>query len=169
MILKFFLHVTHYRNDRRSRGGGVLVAVNDSIPSLFISSPADLEVIVVQIYFTNPLNLCTVYVPPNSGVLYFNSLLSFLSDMLSSDVPCIIVGDFNLPNICWLTLTGDSPLSTSFCEFIFDWNLTQHILDPTHILYMSSRNATRMIIVMMIKMVMMLVMIVRTDIKTRKQ
>ena len=67
------------------------------------------------------------------GLLYFNSMLSFLSDILCSDSPCIIVGHFNFPNICWSTLTRNSPLSSAFCEFIFGWNLTQHVMDPTHI------------------------------------
>ena len=59
--------------------------------------------------------------------------MDLLADILSSNIPCIIVGDFNLPNICWSTLTGNSALCTSFCEFVFYWNLTQHISDPTHI------------------------------------
>ena len=31
------------------------------------------------------------------------------------------------------TLSGNSTESASFCDFIFDWNLTQHVLNPTHI------------------------------------
>ena len=89
--------------------------------------------IAVHINLTHLFNLCTVYVPPKSGDSYFNSTLSFLSDILCSDSPCIIVGDFNFPNICWSTLTGNSPLSSAFCEFIFGWNLTQHVMYPTHI------------------------------------
>ena len=124
---------TLYRNDRNSRGGGVLVAVNDSIPSSLVSSPSNLEIICVQLKLPCAFNLCTVYLPPNSDLSYFESLIDFLSDILSSCIPCIIVGDFNLPNICWSTFTGNSSVSTFFCDFIFNWNLTQHILVPTHI------------------------------------
>ena len=32
------------------------------------------------------------------------------------------------------SLSGTSSLSNSFCEFIFDYNLTQHVMEPTHIM-----------------------------------
>ena len=35
--------------------------------------------------------------------------------------------------IDWLTLTGVSINSICFCDFVFDCNLTQHILEPTHV------------------------------------
>ena len=55
--------------------------------------------------------------------------VSLISDLLSSDNPCIIAGDFNLPDICW------SSESSSFCDFVFQCNRTQHniIVQPTHI------------------------------------
>ena len=28
---------------------------------------------------------------------------------------------------------GKSPISSSFCDFVFQFNLTQHVLQPTHI------------------------------------
>ena len=64
--------------------------------------------------------LCTVYVPPNSSETYLSLLLSYLTDLISSFKQCIFVGDFNFPDINWSSLT---PLSNSFCEFIFDCNL----------------------------------------------
>jgi len=58
---------TLYRKDRGSRGGGVLIAVSDSVPTVLISSPEELEIITVNLNFLNgPTTLCTVYVPPNS-------------------------------------------------------------------------------------------------------
>ena len=126
-------HYTLYHNDRSFCGGGVLIAINDSLPSSLISSPSHIEAIAVRINFIHPLILCSVYVPPNSGASYFDLLLLYLSELLSSGFPCIIVGDFNLPNICWSTVSGNSTVSASFCDFIFDWNLTQHVLNPTHI------------------------------------
>ena len=65
---------TLYHKERGSRGGGVLIAVSDSVPSVLISSPEELEIITVNI----PITLCTVYVPPNSGDDYHKNLLSYL-------------------------------------------------------------------------------------------
>ena len=40
---------TIYRKDRGSRGGGVLTAISESVSSVLVSSPADLEVIAVNL------------------------------------------------------------------------------------------------------------------------
>ena len=45
----------------------------------------------------------------------------------------IIVGDFNLPDIQWDTLSSTSSISCAFCDFVFDNLLTQLIDQPTHI------------------------------------
>lgn len=86
----------------------MLIAIDDSIPSSLVSSSSPLEIVRVCIQeLTCHFILCTVYVPPNIGLSYFQSLISFLSDILSRSTPCIIVGDFNLPTIYWSTLTGN--------------------------------------------------------------
>ena len=97
---------TLYRKDRLSRGGGVLVAVNCSIPSSLLPSPPDLEVASVKCGLNTELILCTVYVPPNSSESYLTSLFTYLSDLTCSPNQCLIVGDFNFPDICWSSLTG---------------------------------------------------------------
>ena len=87
--------------------------------------------ISVKIELSASISLCTVYIPPNPGDLYFN--LKFLADFITSSEYVIIVGDFNLPDINWNSLTGISIFSTSFCDFIFDYNLVQFVDRPTHI------------------------------------
>ena len=42
------------------------------------------------------------------------------------------VGDFNFPDIDWLSLPGACYLSNYFCECIFDCNLSQHAMESTH-------------------------------------
>ena len=44
----------------------------------------------------------------------------------------IILGDFNMPDICWSTLTGTSTASNSFCDLLFELNLSQLVKEPTH-------------------------------------
>ena len=46
----------------------------------------------------------------------------------------VLVGDYNFPDICRYSLSGTSSFSNYFCEFIFDYNLTQHVMEPTHIM-----------------------------------
>ena len=57
---------TMYRKDRNSRGGGVLIAIDNSIPSCCIHSPADLELVCVQVGMSHPFYLCTIYTPPSA-------------------------------------------------------------------------------------------------------
>ena len=45
----------------------------------------------------------------------------------------MILGDFNLPDINWNTLSGSSPLAHTFCDLVFKLNLLQLIESPTHI------------------------------------
>ena len=76
--------------------------------------------------------LCTVYIAPKCCNSYLVSVINYLSDISAHD-KCITVGDFNLPDISWASIACSTTSSLNFCDFIFDYNLTQHVLDPTHI------------------------------------
>ena len=123
-----------YGKDRGSRGGGVLIAVNDSVSSpLLPQSPTDLEVIAIKIGQNhNQLILCTVYIPSNPGDVYLNSLLSYLTHLVTTHEKIVITGNFNFPDINWSSLTGLCSSSNIFCDFIFNHNLTQLVENPTH-------------------------------------
>ena len=79
------------------------------------------------------ISLCSVYVPPNPDISYFKQLTAFLKSLAANEKTLIIIGDFNLPDICWTSLSGCSPLSNLFCDFVFDINLAQLINCPTHV------------------------------------
>ena len=66
---------TVYRKDRPSRGGGILVAVSNVFDSVHLSSPADLEIVTIQLGCCRDLVVCTSYVPPNW--LYLTTLLTY--------------------------------------------------------------------------------------------
>ena len=66
-----------YRKDRFSRGGGVLVAIKESLYSCIISSPSDLEIVTVKIGQRNDSVISCVYVPPDSPLSYVSSLVTF--------------------------------------------------------------------------------------------
>jgi len=75
---------TLFRKDRPSRGGGVLIAVNNKFPCHVIASPEDLEVICIKLDLNNPITICVIYIPPNSLATYdnlFNLLLSLHSTL----------------------------------------------------------------------------------------
>ena len=72
---------TLYRRDKESRGGGVLIAVNDLLPSI---SPPSLEVVSIKLCLSGTqicIN-CSVYLPPNPDVTYFKHLIAFYIPLL---------------------------------------------------------------------------------------
>ena len=111
-----------------------MIAVKSCLFTSLISSPSDLEVVCIKIDIgSDTLVICCVYVPPDSSLSYVSSLVKFLSEITSSFSCCIILGDFNFPDIDWSVLMGTSHQSNCFCNFVFDCNLTQHVPDPTHV------------------------------------
>ena len=122
-----------YRKDRPSRGGGVLIAVRESLFSSFVPSPHDLEMVCVKLGRGIDCVICCVYIPPECSFSYVSSVVQFLTDLTSSFRKCVVVGDFNFPDIDWSILMGTSNSSNCFCNFVFDCNLTQHVSKPTHV------------------------------------
>ena len=102
---------------------------------MLIPSPPNFEVVCIKLCLSGDhiISLCSVYVPPNPDITYFNQLIAFLKFLAANEEILIIVGDFNLPDICWTSLSGCSPLSNLFCDFVFDTNLAQLINSPTHV------------------------------------
>ena len=120
---------TLYHEDRGSHKGGVLIAVSDSVHSVLISSPEELEIITVNLNpLDGPISLCTTVA--NSGDYYHNNLLSYLAHVSSSADTINLVGDFNLPDVCG---SGQSPFSNSFCDFVYEHNFSQLVDCPTHV------------------------------------
>ena len=125
---------TIFRKDRESRGGGVLIAVNECLPCNSIPTPPHIEVIAIRVNLPNKeISICTVYNPPNADLNYFSDLVHLLKSLSQKEKNLIVVGDFNLPEICWSSLSGNSLLSNIFCDFVFEYNLSQLIKCPTHV------------------------------------
>ena len=51
---------------------------------------------------------------------------------LTSDYNHLVVGDFNMPDIDWNTMSAPSTCSEMFCEAIFNRNFCHIISEPTH-------------------------------------
>ena len=97
-----------YRKDRPSRGGGVLIAVKESLFSCIIQSPPDLEIVTVKIGQGNNNVICCVYIPPEYSFSCVSHVVQFHTDLTSSFCKCVIIGDFNFPDIDWSVLMGTS-------------------------------------------------------------
>ena len=83
--------------------------------------------------------LGVIYRSPNSSHIEndrLNKLIkSVASKFLKSGEKLILLGDFNFPDICWLTESSDKPQhsdSNTFLNTIHECYLTQFIKQPTH-------------------------------------
>ena len=73
-----------------------------------------------------------MYLPPNPSLLLIQSLSSHLFQFQGS-CNIVLLGDFNLPDINWDILCGNSRVAETFCDVCFGFNLSQLISCPTHI------------------------------------
>ena len=120
-----------YRNDRHSKGGGTMIAVNTRLPSTFVTAPNDLELTVVYLH-QQQLTVCVLYIPPKVSTEYHKKLYNYLSTLPYNE-HVLLIGDFNAPDIKWDTYSCTSTTSDLLCDFVVDHNLTQLVKEPTHI------------------------------------
>ena len=82
------------------------------------------------------LHIIVCYRPPSYSAEENNQVLSFLSDFCSGR-PVVILGDFNLSSLKWLSdgiETGYiTPIDRSFYEWFLDLGLHQYVHSPTFI------------------------------------
>ena len=122
-----------YRNDRQSRGGGVMLAIDNNITSRLIECHNILEAITVLVsLYSKEIVICLLYIPPDADQVYHSILLTYLFTLSSYD-HLMILGDFNLHDIDWDNYQGQSDFSCHFCDMMFDMNLEQSVNKPTHI------------------------------------
>ena len=119
---------TIHRCDRGSRGGGVLVAVWDNIISRAYPSPTNIEMLTIEV---EAVIICVIYLPPTPSLSVVQSLSCHLSKFQESH-NLILLGDFNLPDINWDILYGNSAAAELFCDMCFEFNLSQLVSCPTH-------------------------------------
>ena len=92
-----------YRNDRKTRGGGVLIAVNEVLKSELVNINPQYEMLTVDILrnTSNAFRLITVYNPPSNDATSLKSICSELESMINKACHCVIIGDLNLPKFDW--------------------------------------------------------------------
>ena len=120
-----------YRNDRGSRGGGVAIVLSNQIPSRLIQNHQIIEMISVEISLDPKVILVCVYISPSSSDAHLGVILDAISS-LPDNCDILITGDFNCPDINWLSLTGVKPFSQSLCNILYDKNYLQLVTTPTH-------------------------------------
>ena len=141
------LHIPGYalsRCDRDKRvGGGVLLYSHQDIPITSCKTYDDGTCEALFVTFqASKLTIANVYRPPNATQASFARVLQFLekcrADIKDDSYQFWLVGDFNFPQIDWLSLnipaasSSESSASASLLLSFMSRNLlNQYILEPT--------------------------------------
>jgi hypothetical protein len=128
-----------FRHDRfMSTGGGVLIAVSNTLRSNFVTSQSFgtcecLFVDTVMYDSTAPvtLRIGSVYRPPNASVEDSVNLFNYITETLESTKHFIIYGDFNLNDIDWVNFNATSNISKEFLNTCLKSGATQCVNFPT--------------------------------------
>ncbi|KAK4823236.1 hypothetical protein QYF61_000096 [Mycteria americana] len=124
-----------FRRDRRGRrGGGVALYVRECLDSLEVNDGDD-RVECLWMRIRGKANKADIvvgvcYRPPNqdeeTDELFYKQL-----GEASQSLALVLVGDFNLPDVCWKYNTAERKQSRRFLECVADNFLTQLVSEPT--------------------------------------
>lgn len=134
-----------YRCDRVGRrGGGVLIAVRNTLSSFRVNVSTCLETLWVSIDSKHSRNLFGVcYRPPSSDSSFVDKLRDVLSELFVSFPKCnvTLLGDFNFPSIDWsasVQLCCPSSDARRFHSVCLDFYFSQLVTFPTRVIRGSS-------------------------------
>ncbi|KAK4806238.1 LOW QUALITY PROTEIN: hypothetical protein QYF61_013382 [Mycteria americana] len=124
-----------FRRDRRGRrGGGVALYIRECLDSLELDDGDD-RVECLWVRIRGKANKADIvvgvcYRPPNqdeeTDELFYKQL-----GEASQSPALVLVGDFNLPDVCWKYNTAEGKQSRRFLECVADNFLTQLVREPT--------------------------------------
>ncbi|KAK4810673.1 hypothetical protein QYF61_007473 [Mycteria americana] len=124
-----------FRRDRRGRrGGGVALYVRECLDSLELDDGDD-RVECLWVRIRGKANKADIvvgvcYRPPNQDEETDNLFYKQLGEA-SRSLALVLVGDFNLPDVCWKYNTAERKQSRRFLECVADNFLTQLESEPT--------------------------------------
>ena len=124
-----------YRQDRTRFGGGVAILIKHGLATHVSETYTGDDIIAIRItYKGKSTHFCTYYRPPNKND--FSELAVFMESK-DNDEDIFLCGDFNLPDIDWLSKSVKKhskrpSLHTAFLDTLAEHGLVQHVREPTH-------------------------------------
>ena len=89
------------------------------------------ESVIVELDITPNCDLLFLHLTISCSDEFFSAAINTLNPIQAADY-VILTGDFNVPDIDWLTLTAPTNRSSSLCDIFFSKNLINLVMQPTH-------------------------------------
>jgi hypothetical protein len=129
----------NFRKDRKSRGGGILLSVKNTLTcsrrmDLEVNNECYNEIMVIEFKPSSNFHafIVVIYRPPSADKTFNDNLKGVLTKIHSTGCRNILMlGDLNLPDINWESLTADQPISADMCETLDLYSLYQINLNPS--------------------------------------
>lgn len=126
-----------YRKDRGSRGGGVCIIYKSALNVFLMPEVAYIECLFCKAYSGGLRYIVgAMYRPPNSDASTMDVLKEYLCDHVKPDDRIILSGDFNLPDVDWLTMSPkirNDKVGEAMLDIAFAFDLTQVVEGFTRI------------------------------------
>lgn len=125
-----------FRWDRNSRGGGVAIVIKKCISAVPINCNLSESVWCKFTYANTNYLIGAVYRPPATSPEFLEDLQTFLNSNVNKTTKLVLAGDFNLPNIDWISLSAgnkDATSSEKLFEIMISHNLTQIVQQATRV------------------------------------
>lgn len=124
-----------YRKDR-SNGtnphGGVLIGVKSHLNPISVNLVTDLEMCFIDVFVNNEkIRIGVAYRPPCYTVQNSADFVHLIRDVLENNTKFCLFGDFNFPNIDWITYSAESAHENYLVTCVHELNMVQKVSEPT--------------------------------------
>ncbi|XP_040067998.1 uncharacterized protein LOC120841201, partial [Ixodes scapularis] len=121
------------RKDRTTRGGGVAILLKRGIPYEHMPDVKDVESLWGKVSFDYySVVEGVVYRPPNSDHKCLYNLYDYMQQHIKNQ-RIIMAGNFNIPEVNWDSLQLCTITSDAILYFLFAFNLSQIVREPTRV------------------------------------
>uniref|UniRef100_A0A8C5PJR1 Endonuclease/exonuclease/phosphatase domain-containing protein n=1 Tax=Leptobrachium leishanense TaxID=445787 RepID=A0A8C5PJR1_9ANUR len=124
------LHLSHTPRPGERNGGGVGILLSPTCTYQHLPPPpsvSSFETHCIRLFSPLALRVAVIYRPPGPTSQFFDHFATWLSHFLSSNLPCLILRDFNIP-----IDDPSAPAASKLLSLTSSLGLTQSSLLPTH-------------------------------------
>lgn len=128
--------VTRKTSKATTNHGGVCIFIPKHYPFTVRQTPPipGIESVTVDIFFgPSSFSVTLSYVPPKLDIGKVRTYCEVVANIINNSVTPqhLLLGDFNVPDVCWDTVTATTLRSKTFIDFLKAYSLTNTIRTPT--------------------------------------